>query len=230
MKLPQRREKKNRTCVRHGDYFGYVCQKCSDELEVEKLHAKRRKFIAEQNARLELPPRFKNAGFKNFDAKTDKQKQTIAEINKYAKRIIDGTHKGGFLSLLGGVGTGKTHLACALARNLIQNGLTVKYQTTNQIIATLSMAKRNYTTDMWAEINRLTQFDMLIIDEIGTQDQKDNNYLFELVNKYYGAVKPMVLVSNYGLETLKANTGERVVDRMKHNGTILGLDWESYRK
>jgi DNA replication protein DnaC len=224
------KEKKDRTCEKHGDYHGYVCTPCCEEREAQELKDKRLEFVKVQNARLDLPPRFKNAGFKNFEAKTDKQKQTVTEINKYAKSIINRTHKGGFLSLLGGVGTGKTHLACALARNLIQNGLTVKYQTTNQIIATMAMAKQNYTTDMWAEINRLTQFDMLIIDEIGTQDAKDNNYLFELVNKYYGAVKPMVLVSNYGLETLKANTGERVVDRMKHNGVILGLDWESYRK
>ncbi len=154
----------------------------------------------------------------------------LREVKNYAKKAIVGSHNGGFLSLLGGVGTGKTYLASALANNLIRNGLTVKYQTTNQIIATLTDAKRNYATDVWREINRLTQFDMIIVDEIGTQDPKDNNYLFELVNKYYAAVKPMVLISNFGLKSLEANTGERFVDRMKHNGTVLGLDWDSYRK
>ena len=236
--LPQVREKKEHTCKKDGNYHSCACciswgeQQLQEELQ-EELKASKIKhleFIRTQNERLGLPLRFKNAEFSDFKAKTDKQRQTITKIKKYAKSIIKGTHKGGFLTLLGGVGTGKTLLVSALARNLIQNKLTVKYQTTNQIVDTLSMAKRSYTMNIRAQINCLTQFDILIIDEIGTQDQKDNNYLFEMVNQYYGAVKPMVLVSNYGIETLKVNTGERVVDRLKHNGTILGLDWRSFRK
>ncbi len=67
--------KAHKRCDNHGDYYGYVCDKCCKEREVREAKEKRQKFIIEQIEKLDLPKRFKNAEFKNFETKTDKQRQ-----------------------------------------------------------------------------------------------------------------------------------------------------------
>src|SRR5271157_230907 len=58
-----------------------------------------------------IPPRFKNASFDNYDLKEGSQQLEIFNILKgyqWPQNII----------LIGGVGTGKTHLTCALLNTL----------------------------------------------------------------------------------------------------------------
>jgi DNA replication protein DnaC len=77
-----------------------------------------------------VPPHFRKATFDNFNAYSDELKRHVSVCRAYSRK------PGGFLTLLGPVGVGKTHLAVATLRTIQDPGLTF-YVRQNQLITQL---------------------------------------------------------------------------------------------
>jgi len=130
-------------------------------------------------------------------------------------------------------GTGKTHLALALAIKACQAGHRVAFQTAQQWVDRLEQAQHSNALD--DELRRLERYSLLVIDEIGylPLERQAANLLFALVARRYerGSI---ILTSNRGFEAWGEILGDQMVaaaliDRLIHHAHIVTLKGKSYR-
>ncbi|HGL6397181.1 TPA: ATP-binding protein [Citrobacter koseri] len=207
------------------------------KLQAEKIRqddAARQRNISLLLDRLDIPSRFESCTLQNYEPVNDDAKRVLKVCQAYASRWPERLQKGGGLVMCGKPGTGKNHLALAIARHAITEHQSSAVFTTALRIArayksTWSKGAENTEDDV---IRYFTKPDLLIIDEVGVQFGSDAEKLimFEIINTRYERMKPTILISNQTKEELAAFIGERVLDRMSDGGgCTLSFTWDSYR-
>jgi DNA replication protein DnaC len=142
--------------------------------------------------------------------------------------------QGANLLLFGPPGGGKSHLACAIGRALVENGWRVLFTRTTDLVQKLQVARRELT--LQAALNRLDRFHLLILDDIAyvTKDQAETSVLFELIGARYERRSMLITANQPFGEWDKVFPDPAMtlaaVDRLVHHATILELNVESYRR
>ena len=182
-----------------------------------------------------ITPRFRDCTLDSFITGTEPEKvRALATCKTYVERFEDNYRDGRSMILSGNIGTGKTHLASAMAQAVIrQYGARALIVTIAEIVrvAKGTMTK-GATYDERDVINELAGADLLIIDEVGAQRGSDYEVglLHEIVDKRYQQMLPTVVVSNLLIDDLKSYIGERALDRLRQGGgKAVGFTWASAR-
>lgn len=181
-----------------------------------------------------IPPRFVNETFETFKATTQPAKHNLTVCQQYVNTWEDRKNAGEGLIFCGIPGTGKTHLAVSIAREIAEDLQESVFITTAARI--IRAFRRTWSGNSeFSELDVLAKYcdpDLLIIDEIGVQYGTDSerNILFEVINDRYEYLLPTILVSNLPLNELEEMLGERVVDRLLQGGTVLTFNWPTYRR
>lgn len=183
---------------------------------------------------LQLPERFAGATLDNYQPVNDDAARCLKLCKAYAAKWPERLKQGGGLVMCGKPGTGKNHLALAIAKHVINEHQNSALFTTALRIARLfksTWSKNSERTE--AEVIRIyTDPELLIIDEVGVQfgSEAEKLILFEIINTRYERMMPTILISNLPKDELAAFIGERVIDRMNDGGgCTLAFTWESYR-
>jgi DNA replication protein DnaC len=140
---------------------------------------------------------------------------------------------GANLLLFGGQGAGKSHLAAAIGRGLVENGWRVLYSRTTDLVQRLQVARRELALE--AAIDKLDKYHLLILDDLAyvTKDQAETSVLFELIGTRYER-RSLLITANQAFGEWgrvypdKAMT-LAAIDRLVHHATIFEMNVESYR-
>ena len=133
----------------------------------------------------------------------------------------------------GNPGSGKTHLLCAIGRELIHQGKRVLYVPCSLLVQNLLIAKRDLKLPQ--TLKKLGKYDALIIDDIGyvQQSRQEMEVLFTLLADRYERSSVMI-TSNLPFSQWEhifkdPMTTAAAIDRLVHHSIILELNLSSYR-
>lgn len=180
-----------------------------------------------------IPKRFLNRVFDNYHAGSEQQNLALNISKHYANNFDDRLANGGGLIMQGTPGTGKTHLACAIANQVISSGYTARFTTVMQLVRQIRATwKRDSEISEDQILKSIIDYDLLIIDEIGVQYETESErlILFDVLNGRYENVMPTILLTNLIDSELSACIGERNIDRIQEGGgAVISFTWDSYR-
>nr|WP_321170556.1 IS21-like element helper ATPase IstB [Streptomyces sp. Je 1-369] len=154
--------------------------------------------------------------------------QVITRIGK-----VDFVARKANVILLGGPGTGKTHLAVALGVRACQAGHQVLFATAAEWGTRLAEAKA--AGRLRKELTRLDAYPVLVVDEVGYVpfDSDVARLLFQLVSHRYERGS-LIVTGNRPLGHWDevfgdSATASATVDRLAHHAEVITLDADSYR-
>lgn len=239
-------------CEKHGEYINEgvkvgartIFRRCPECNREYHLAAEAAKAKAEELRKVELakrlressliPKRFKSCNFDNFHISNDGQAKALSVAKAYAESWEEVSERGAGLIFSGKAGTGKTHLACAIANAVIDTATPAKFVTVTGMMRAIKETYGKESTQSESEVlQKLSDVPLLVLDEAGMDYGTDFNktLLFEVLNSRYENINPTIILTNLDATALKEYLGERVVDRMRDGGgKMVTFNWESQRK
>lgn len=238
-------------CPKHGVVKAFVrellgrtypatCNQCIAEEKAQAEAAKVREFERKKADKITklmqyacIPKRFRDRNFNNYRAESDKQRKALQIAQMYADKFEDRLKYGGGLVFCGKPGTGKTHLATAIANQVVRAGRTAVFATVLDVTRSVkSTYNKNSERTESEAMSCFTGPHLLVLDEVGVQfgTETEKLILFEILNDRYEDVKPTIILSNLPEDQLSDYLGVRVIDRLKEGGgVVVAFEWESYR-
>jgi DNA replication protein DnaC len=120
----------------------------------------------------------------------------------------------GWLLLQGGYGTGKTHLAAAIANYAVGMGVPTLFLTVPDLLDALRFAYGGDDTSFEERFNDIRNAKLLILDDFGTQNATGwaQEKLFQIINYRYINKLPTVVTTNLALDEIEARIRSRLSD------------------
>jgi DNA replication protein DnaC len=194
--------------------------------------------------RAAIAPRFADCRFDNFQAATEAQRAVLAQCARYAREFGAMRERGICLILRGRPGTGKNHLATAIARSVLARGFTVLNATAHEIVRRVRDSWHRHENphdnamSAMSEAQVIREFaaaDLLIIDEVGrtyrSRDRAEPVELFNVIDARYRQRAPTVVISNLDTAGIEQALGVAAYDRLREGGgELANFDWDSHRR
>jgi DNA replication protein DnaC len=216
-------EKVAARCAKENvDHLGFLLQLC----EMELLDRERR--AAERRLKAARFPTHKTLEGFDFSAQPSLNKPLIMELMRCA--YLDSREN---VLFIGNPGTGKTHLATALAIEACGRGRRVRFWRITELITLLMEAREErQLARMKAQLAKL---DLLVLDELGyvPASKLGAELLFDVISAAYERTS-LIITTNLPFERwAEVLDSERLtgatLDRLTHRCHIIECNGESYR-
>jgi DNA replication protein DnaC len=206
----------------NADHLTYLLQ----VTELELLD--REKRAAERRLKAARFPNLKTLESFDFSARPSVSKVLVAELAR-----CEWIDKRENILMVGNPGTGKSHLATALAIQACQKGYGVRFFRTTELVTTLIEARDERS--FLRLKNQLAKLDLLVLDELGyvPASKVGAELLFDVISTAYERTS-LIVTSNLPFESWTEVLGsERLtgatLDRLTHRCNIIETKGESYR-
>ncbi len=212
----------------------YTCTKCMDKGvvdnkwckcyydKVQKVMQKRSNICADKmhsfdkfNIKL-----YSNVPDSEFDNATPREnaKSIYETAVKYAK-LDDSVSRQ--MLFYGSTGLGKTFTSDCIAKEFIKNGKDVYYTSAPRLFSIFEDYKfgRNTTAEAKRIIDYISEVDLLIIDDLGTEfrTQYIDSILFDIINTRINEKKYMIISTNLTPSQLETTYSQRISSRILGN-------------
>ncbi|MBH4580122.1 ATP-binding protein [Staphylococcus aureus] len=174
-------------------------------------------------------PSLHNATVNNYKPQNEKQ----AHAKQIAIEYVQGfsTKEPKSLILQGSYGTGKSHLAYAIAKAVKAKGHTVAFMHVPMLMDRIKATYNKNAEETTDELVRLlSDIDLLVLDDIGVENTEHTlNKLFSIVDNRVG--KNNIFTTNFTDKELNQNMNwQRINSRMKYNTRKVKVIGEDYRE
>lgn len=174
-----------------------------------------------------LGERFKGRIFGNFDKSRDLR--AFSQCQAYANRDLFRIERNNLI-ILGNVGTGKTHLAGAIANVLIDRGIPVLFGTFSEHLENI---RKEFNTDgerMY--LAKMKTIPVLVLDDISREKQTDwtKQILFDIVNYRYEHMTPTIITANMNINELGNYLGPDIFSRLYETSFMVETAGSNYRQ
>lgn len=175
--------------------------------------------VQSQRDRLSNLTLYSDMTFDNFDITTNAVPEDRQNLEKaltiargYARTPQD------WLVFMGAFGSGKTHLAAAIANDLQQRGTEVVFVTVPDLLDYLRMTYNPGTTTTFeGRFQTVRNASVLFLDDLGTESATPwaKEKLFQIINHRYVARLPTVMTTSKPVEELDPRIRSRLLDRRR---------------
>jgi len=158
---------------------------------------------------LRIPPRYEHCTFATFEigeGSTRFTRDALAMVLRYCsaytqRGAVNANDKGLGLLFTGGNGTGKTHLAVAVLRELAEtHGVRGQFWDYHELMREIRNSYNPATAITEYELlEPVIELEVLLLDDLGAWKMTDwmNDTLFYILNRRYLARRPTLITTNY---------------------------------
>ena len=213
----------------NGNEFRHGCDCELIEIGKKERAARKEKYLNRIFNQSNVNASLRDATVNSYQPQNEHQVQAKKTAIEYVKTFSVDKPKS--LILQGSYGTGKSHIAYAIAKAIKNEGYSVAFM---HIPMLMERIKATYnknaeeTTDELVQL--LSNIDLLVLDDIGVENTEHTlNKLFSIVDNRVG--KNNIYTTNFSDKELNQNMNwQRINSRMKHNARTVKVLGDDYRE
>jgi len=176
-----------------------------------------------------LPADTEGWTLKKFEAYTDTLKKALAAASEVAKP--DGNIK--WLTLIGGVETGKSHLAVAICREWLKHDIPARYVGVPTMLDELRATYDKDAEDSFlSKMHFYQNVPLLVLDDLGVEKLTDWGYekLYSIINSRLENGFPLVVTTNVDISAIPGDKEHRIGSRLlRHKqGKVITMGVKDY--
>lgn len=215
-------------------------EKIKKEKELTEEQERRKQKIESILGKSGIKKRYLSRTIESF-AVTAENKKSFDIATDYIKNFKKYSAQGKGLYLEGPCGTGKTHLAIAIALAIINTGVPVICKTSIDILSDIKRCyERNSEVTEEEVLEAYKTVDLLIIDDLGKEQVTEWSVpvLYSILNERYEALLPTIITTNYNTNALAeklsakgdAETATAIISRFVESSKRVTMSWADYRR
>ena len=205
-----------------SDYQTFLLRLVEREMQGREIRARERRIKAAKF------PVIKTLDTFDFKAQPSINQTLVRELMR--SEYLDQREN---VLLIGNSGTGKTHLATALAFSACQQGRKVRFYSATGMVTTLLERREERQLERFNR--QLERLELIVLDELGyiPFSKAGAELLFEVISRAYERTS-LILTTNLPFENWTEVLGSQrltgaLLDRLTHRIHILEANGESYR-
>lgn len=213
----------------NGHEFKHGCDCAMIQAGKEAEQQRKQKYLERIFNQSTVNASLKDVTVNSYTPQNENQAQAKQTAIEYVKTFS--TDKPKSLILQGSYGTGKSHLAYAIAKAVKKQGYSVAFMHIPMLMERIKATyNRNATETTDDLVKLLSEIDLLVLDDMGVENTEHTlNKLFSIVDNRVG--KNNIFTTNFSDKELNQNMNwQRINSRMKHNARKVRVIGEDYRE
>lgn len=213
----------------NGNEFRHGCDCELIEIGKKERAARKEKYLNRIFNQSNVNASLRDATVNSYQPQNEHQVQAKKTAIEYVKTFSVDKPKS--LILQGSYGTGKSHIAYAIAKAIKNEGYSVAFMHIPMLMERIKATYNKNASETTDElVQLLSNIDLLVLDDIGVENTEHTlNKLFSIVDNRVG--KNNIFTTNFSDKELNQNMNwQRINSRMKHNARTVKVLGDDYRE